>query len=34
MTILWGELLLLLFLVDWILTLWVLMLALKRSVGE
>ena len=30
----WGELLLLLVLVDWILTIVVLALALRRSVGE
>jgi hypothetical protein len=34
MIVLKVELLLLLALVDWILTIWVLMLLLRRSVGE
>ncbi len=34
MTFLWGEILLLLALVDWVLTILVLALLLRRSVGE
>jgi len=30
----WGELVVLLALVDWILMIWVLLLLLRRSVGE
>ncbi len=34
MNVFWGELVLLLALVDWILMIWVFMLLLRRSVGE
>jgi len=34
MNMFWGELVVLLALVDWILMIWVLLLLLRRSVGE